>query len=260
MLIVLQFYQGYISPIVRFCIPTFAVVALWIGFWRAGLNGKARVTGLIMTGVLLAWYLVTDQLARSGFYNAHWDVMRPLCWAIAAVWLVPLMRSKSVGLALDAIPTWWLVILQVYRAAGGFVWLATWSLGRLPAGFALPTGIGDSLVGIIAVIAAVHASSDARRGRILGIAWNVYGIFDFALGFVLASFIPYNISYPGVMIPAFLAPMSLDVHGLSLRQLARALKRDNQANRSPGVSATPTLTAEAGRPLSALQSPTHELT
>ena len=59
----------------------------------------------------------------------------------------------------------------------------------------------------------------------------MFGIFDFALGFVLASFIPYNIAYPGVMIPAFLAPMSLDVHGLSLRQLVRALKRENRANR-----------------------------
>ena len=85
MLAVLQFYQGYISPIVRFCIPTFAMVALWIGFWRAGWSGKARMTGLIVTGVFLAWYTVTEQLARSGFYNAHWDVMRPLCWAMARV-------------------------------------------------------------------------------------------------------------------------------------------------------------------------------
>ena len=73
----------------------------------------------------------------------------------------------------------------------------------------------------------------------MGIAWNVYGIFDFALGFVLASFIPYNIAYPGVMIPAFLAPMSLDMHGLSLRQLARALRRENRANRSSEPAALP---------------------
>jgi hypothetical protein len=86
------------------------------------------------------------------------------------------MRSKTIGLALDSIPAWWLVILQVYRSAAGFVWLATWSLGRLPAGFALPVGIGDGLVGVLAVIAVDHWSSrrhcvpdtrtESRRGII----------------------------------------------------------------------------------------------
>jgi hypothetical protein len=109
----------------------------------------------------------------------------------------------------------------------------------LPAGFALPAGIGDSLVGILAVIAAVYVASNSRRGLVVGIAWNAYGVFDFALGFVLASFIPYNIAYPGVMIPAFLAPMSLDIHGLSLRQLARALSQETEVNRSPRPATVP---------------------
>jgi hypothetical protein len=42
---------------------------------------------------------------------------------------------------------------------------------------------------------------------------------DFAAGFIIASLLPYNLAYPAVMIPAFLAPLSLDFHGLSLRQL-----------------------------------------
>jgi hypothetical protein len=51
MLAFLQLYQGYISQIVRFCIPTFAMLALWVGFWRAGLSGNARVTGFIESGL-----------------------------------------------------------------------------------------------------------------------------------------------------------------------------------------------------------------
>jgi len=50
----------------------------------------------------------------------------------------------------------------------------------------------------------------------------VLGILDFATGFVLASFFPYTVPYPAVMIPAFSAPLSLIFHGLSLRQLARS--------------------------------------
>jgi hypothetical protein len=66
--------------------PTFAMLALWVGFWRAGLTGKARMTGLIVTAVLLAWYLVTDHLARSGFYNADWNNTRMIGWV--SPWLV----------------------------------------------------------------------------------------------------------------------------------------------------------------------------
>jgi hypothetical protein len=62
------------------------MLALWVGFWRAGLTGKARMTGLIVTAVLLAWYLVTDHLARSGFYNADWNNTRMIGWV--SPWLV----------------------------------------------------------------------------------------------------------------------------------------------------------------------------
>lgn len=109
--------------------------------------------------------------------------------------------SASIGAALDAIPPWWLIGLQCYRAGGGLVWLAGWGSGRLPAGFALPAGIGDCLVGLFAVMLATWIYLGARGWRVAGIAWNVFGLLDFLNGFVLASFVPYNFAYPGVMIP-----------------------------------------------------------
>ena len=36
-----------------------------------------------------------------------------------------------------------------------------------------------------------------------------------------------NLAYPAVMIPAFSAPLSLALHGLSLRQLARASRQES---------------------------------
>jgi hypothetical protein len=68
----------------------------------------------------------------------------------------------------------------------------------------------------------------ARGWRIAGIAWNVFGLLDFLNGFVLASFVPYNFAYPGVMIPAFSAPLSLDLHDLSIRQLRRVMGRESR--------------------------------
>jgi hypothetical protein len=39
-------------------------------------------------------------------------------------------------------------------------------------------------------------------------------------------FVPYGLAYPAVMIPAFLAPLSLDLHVLSIMQLRRSLQRE----------------------------------
>jgi hypothetical protein len=239
MIAALQFYQAYVSPFIRNGVPILAIMGLWVALRRAGLTPKARMTGIITTGLLLVWWVTIDQLARSGFYASYWSVMRPLCWAIAIAWLIPLTRSESIGVALEAIPPWWLIGLQFYRAGGGLTWFAALAAGRLPAGFALPAGIGDSLVGIFAVAVAVWVYSGARGGRAAGIAWNVFGLLDFAGGFVLASFLPYNFAYPGVMIPAFLAPLSLDLHALSLRQLMRAIKRAKRP------AAVPVATVEA---------------
>jgi hypothetical protein len=225
---VLAFYQTFVSPVVRLGLPLLAILGLWVGLRRAGLTPPARMTGIVATGLLLVWWLTVDQVCRSGFYASHWNVMRPLCWGVAIAWLVPLTRAERIGPALDAIPPWWFIGLQAYRAGGGLVWLAAWAAGRLPSTFGLAVGIRDVLVGFFAVATAVWVYSGVRGGRIAGIAWNVFGILDFANGFVLASFLPYNLAYPAVMIPAFSAPLSLAVHGLSLRQLARASRQESR--------------------------------
>jgi hypothetical protein len=222
-----QFYVSYVGPLVRYGILLFAVLLLWFGLWRAGLASRARATGLVITALLLVWWMATDQLGRSGFYPPNWAVMRAVGWIVAIACLIPLLRSQTIGAALDAIPAWWLVAVQVYRFGGGIVWLTQWSAGRLPDAFGLTVGIGDCLVGVVAVIAAIWVCSGSRGGRVIAVAWNVFGVLDFATAFIFGSFFPYTVPYPAVMIPAFFAPLSLIFHGLSLRQLARAIKRES---------------------------------
>jgi len=211
-----QFYVSYVGPVVRYGMLLFAMLSLWFGLWRAGLVPRARTTGIVISASLLVWWMATDQLGRSGFYPPNWGVMRLVGWIVAIVCLIPLLRSQTIGAALDAVPIWWLVAVQLYRFGGGIVWLAQWSAGGLPDAFGLTVGIGDWVY------------SGDRRGRVAAIAWNVLGILDFATGFVLASFFPYTVPYPAVMIPAFSAPLSLIFHGLSLRQLARAIKCESR--------------------------------
>src|SRR5229473_1145316 len=102
--------------------------------------------------------------------------------------------------------------------------------GELPGVFALPAGVGDVLVGVLAVPVALLLQSGARSGRAAAHAWNVLGIVDLlvaiAIGALttsgrLAVATPNTAtrSYPLVMIPAFAVPLSLILHALSLRQL-----------------------------------------
>jgi len=223
-----QFYVNHITPVIRVGIPLFAILVLWVALRRAGLASRARVLGLIITAVVLAWFVAADQLGRAGFYPPNWGVMRPVGWIIAIACLIPLLRSQVIGVALDAIPAWWLVAVQVYRFGGGVVWFTQWSAGRLPDAFGLSAGTGDCLVGIVAVIAAIGVGVGVRGGRVVAMGWNVFGILDFLNAFVLGSIFPYTVTYPAVIIPAFAAPLSLIFHGLSLRQLVRAMRREGR--------------------------------
>jgi hypothetical protein len=162
-------------------------------------------------------------------------VMRPVGWMIAILWLIPLMRSATIGAALDALPLWLLPIAQVYRASGGLAWFGLVAAGRLPATFGLVAGIGDTLIGILAVVTGVYLYSGARGGREVAITWNVLGLLDFVIGNTIQTLVPISLPYSGVMISAFLAPLSVDLHALSLRQLIRAGKRQRRPVTLPGL-------------------------
>ena len=131
-----------------------------------------------------------------------------------------------------------LVGFQVYRVLGS-VFLLRWFAGELPAVFALPAGTGDVLVGVLALPVAFYLQSGARGGRAAAYAWNILGIVDLLVAVSIGTMtqpgrlnlIPVEITnsvgttYPLVMIPAFAVPLSLILHGLSLRQLVRSARR-----------------------------------
>src|SRR5205823_4593042 len=130
-----------------------------------------------------------------------------------------LLLSKRVGQLLDAIPVTWLVALQLYRVFGSWA-LAAWLRGELPGVFALPAGTGDVLTGLFAVPAAIAVATGTAQGRRAAIAWNIFGLADFAVAITLGlitspgrfQLIVPDVSsigagaYPGVLTPAFVVP------------------------------------------------------
>ena len=154
---------------------------------------------------------------------------------VVGLWV--LFRSKTIAAIVDATPTSWLVGIQTYRVIGA-VFLVLWSRGMLPAEFALPAGLGDIAVGLLAIAVAAMLGAGRPGAPSAAIGWNLLGMLDLAValstGF-LTSPGPLHLlaldrpnllasAYPLVMIPTFLVPLSLILHGVCLWKLRRQMR------------------------------------
>jgi len=213
-------------------------LGLWLGLESTDLTpGQRRTTWLLVMVPDTLWFAVAWSAAISGVLRPG---ISPVPWLPLAIFLpvmigVPLLLlSKRMGQVLDAMPATWLVALQFYRVFGSWA-LAAWLHGTLPGVFALPAGTGDVLTGLFAVPAAIAVASGTAQGRRAAIAWNIFGLADFAiavsLGMITAPgrfqlIVPGTPgidpgAYPYVLTPAFVVPSSILLHALSLRQLIR---------------------------------------
>jgi hypothetical protein len=117
----------------------------------------------------------------------------------------------------DDMPLVWTIIPQTFRAVGG-VFIVYWAFGMMPAGFAIPAGIGDLIVGISAPFVA-HSLYYGRCNRGFLIAWNLFGIFDFIVAFTMGFVLNTPSTYPLVLIPGLLVPIAIGFHAYSFRKL-----------------------------------------
>jgi hypothetical protein len=239
-------YEVLIS-VVRPAIVGAILWGLWTALSRTRLDTNARVTAwLAVTIPLAAWLAAAWTLSTaSAFVPTQPGSASPLPLAVVVpvlIGLFALTRSERIAEALDAANPSRLIGLQAFRIFGGnFVVL--WAFGAIPGVFALPAGLGDMLVGVLALPTAFYLASGAPGGRGAAIAWNVLGILDLvnalALG-ILSSPGPLHLlaldhsntfitTYPTVMTPAFAVPLSLILHGISLWQLRRSARQLNPA-------------------------------
>jgi hypothetical protein len=235
------------TGLLRMVIIVAVLFGLWRGLERAGFRLSERTgTWLAVAVPLVAWAVLVWQLALGGVFQARSGGSPALPIAILApvvAGLLLIARSRRVAAALDALPASWLVGLQVYRVFGG-AFLVQLALGKLTAAFAVPAGIGDVLVGILAVPVALYLNRGTVRGRAIALAWNALGILDLVvaitMGFLTATGRIGTGSgptlYPLVMIPAFAVPLSLILHGVSIWQLARRAKRQTSSRDQGGAA------------------------
>jgi hypothetical protein len=195
-----------------------------------------RASGLTRVLVVLGlWFFVAIGLGLSG---ALFTPGRPAIGLAAAITLPLLAFAVDARLGaplfrkvLDLpLPT--LIAIQTYRIIGVF-FLVAWAQGALPAAFALPAGLGDVAVGLLAPFVAAAVSQKTPGHRFWARAWNVAGLADLVIALfdgVTHTSSPLGIfathptadalaRYPFSLIPTFLVPIALILHVLALRRL-----------------------------------------
>jgi hypothetical protein len=212
-------------------------LGLWLGLERTDLTlEQRRTTWLAVIIPYTLWMAVAWSAAINGVFVTGTRVPAlPLAIFLPVIIGVPLLLlSKRVGQVLDAMPATWLVALQLYRVFGSWA-LVAGLRGALPGMFGVPSGIGDTLTGLLAVPAAIAVAAGTAQGRRAAIAWNILGLADFAVAVTLGAITspgPFQLivpevpsigagAYPGILTPAFVVPSSILLHALSLRQLRR---------------------------------------
>lgn len=202
-------------------------------------EGEKNSFGLAAGTALFGWLLLSLALALLGFYHVTPEFVSPL---VPIGFLLPVAialrltsSSATFRKIADSLPQNWLILLQLPRA-GGVVFLLLYAQGRLPALFAIPSGVGDLVIGLSAPLVAFALSKNFSWSRKLAIAWNAVGILDLAvaiiIGILLALPPQYSVVsttpstelmtlFPLVLIPVFAVPVGLLLHFFSLRLLLK---------------------------------------
>ncbi len=200
--------------------------------------GSGRGSAIRIAGgfaiVWSAWVLVSLVLAAADVYR--FEPTRPVPWLPIA-----LMGALVAALLLSRIPVvsdilarpdglWRLTVPQIFRVVG-VTFLVVMALGKLPAVFALPAGLGDMAIGFEAVFVA----RNLRRGIVdrRAVWFNVLGLVDLlvalGIGFAAAPAVVRLLLVspsteaisllPLALIPATVVPLASALHLLSLRKL-----------------------------------------
>lgn len=243
---------GIPTGVIRILINGMILIGLWRGLSRTDFRLNARLAVWFTIALSLSlWTALVWALALRGVFRVSPGTDQAPPWLPVAIFAPVLLgigiltRSQRMAALLDAIPPSWLIGLQVYRILGG-LFLVSWARGAIPGAFALPAGIGDVAVGLLALPVALRVSARTPSALETGIRWNLLGLTDFTIAVAMGvmtspgpgqvfAFSHPNVqlgTFPTVMIPALTVPTSIILHALSLWQLKRLARRS---------AATPTI-------------------
>src|SRR6476620_7859841 len=139
--------------------------------WPEGDRAKALWS---VSALLIGWFVVAVATSIAGFYRPssgpptiQYGLLTPIVVGALLFLTWPLLRR-----IVASVPSTWLVGVQFYRVLG-VIFVVLYAGRHLPGIFALPAGVGDTLVGVLApfVAASFARSPEASANRVR--LWNL---------------------------------------------------------------------------------------
>ena len=227
---------AYLNPLI---VPSLAaLVALCltaIAFSEALAPSSRRRAVLTLGAIFAVWLPSMVWLSGTGFLDAvrfgaipvrPLAIFGPPLLLLAALAVSPRLRRFASAMSQD-----WLTGIQTLRIMGG-IFLLLGADRALPWEFALPAGLGDVAVGIVAMITLARLNAGAPDAAAWVRRTNVAGLADFALAVgtgVLTAPGPLQLLafdrpnelilvYPLTLIPVFAVPVFIGAHMLSIQR------------------------------------------
>jgi hypothetical protein len=213
------------------CLGALVVLAegVFLIAWYARQAERIRPSSAaLVAGFLALWFAGAAVLAdRAHFPLPRESLRTPLSallslgpFLVALLWFLRSAPGRAINAATEPAA---LVAVQWYRVAGFLFIFPNLAYGVLPAGFAWPAGVGDTLTGLAApcIALALHRRRPGSVSR--AVAWNLFGLLDLIVAPVAAvlSHAPVLSLYPVALVPLFVGPpLGILTHVLSLRNLA----------------------------------------
>jgi len=126
----------------------------------------------------------------------------------------------------------YLTLFHLWRVIPGAIFLILYSKEMLPGSWALPAGVGDIIIALLAPIVAYLTAPNTRRGKAIYIGFHILGFVDL-FGVVISGvthlFMGYSqvaiiTQFPMSILPSFLVPITLTAHIVSIYLATRSSK------------------------------------
>lgn len=189
-------------------------------------QGDGRIVGYILG----TWFCLALAVGVGGYFrDVSAATVAVTVWALVALALVACWKIQLVRDWVRTVNRRTLIAVHLTRLVGIY-FLALAGRGELPAGWARPAGIGDTLVAAMALVLVAIPALQKRR-KIVGF-WNLLGLVDIL--FVVFSALRFGLADPQSMaalrnlplslLPMFLVPLIIVTHALIFMRLRSTSK------------------------------------
>ncbi|HEY0680197.1 MAG TPA: hypothetical protein VGD17_18055 [Chitinophagaceae bacterium] len=219
-------------------LAAYVIIFFFWFFWQASLKSpdltqrrKLMRNGTLIIDGYFLWVGILTVLAVKGFFEVKTLPPRFGIFVLAFLTVSLILCFLSVKRHLSflfSIPSHWLIYFQSFRVVVEVVLWLLFLDGLVPKEMTFEGRNFDVLVGLAAPIAGYMVQKKTHYG--VGIAFNIFGLV--ALANIITIVVPAFPSpfqkyatlhlasyFPGITIPALLAPAAMYVHILSIKQL-----------------------------------------